>query len=520
MLPGKQLTPEVGLRILMRRWWMVAVPLLLAGVAAALWASGLPNRYRSETLIMLVPQRIPDSYVKTTVTARVEDRLATLSEQILSRSRLERIILDLDIYQPQRQRAPMEDVVHQMRSDIAVGFEGKESFRVTYVSGDPATAQRVAERLASLFIEENLRDRENVAEDTNRFLDSQLEDAKRRLIEQEKKLEVYRKRYSGQLPSQLQSNLQAIQNVEVQRTALTQAADRERERRLQFERTRAELEIAGPPTPPAAPLVPGSPESLAGAPTPQQLEAARAGLQILRLRNTPDHPDVRIMERRIRDLESKLAEERARTDAQEPTASVDPADLVRQRRMRDLASQIAAVDRQLKEYQAQDRQLSAVISLYQAKIDAVPTRESELVELTRDYATLQSSYQSLLAKREESKIAANLERRNIGEQFRILDPARVPERPFSPDRRRIVLMGIALGIGLGLALITLLEYRDSTFSTDDDVLRALSLPVLAVVPHVETRGGILAWRPWLLAGLAAVVLLGSAALVVWTRLQS
>ena len=190
MLPGQTYTPEDILRIGLRRAWLIVLPLVLCTVAAAAVGVYLPNRYRSQTLIMLVPQRIPDSYVKSTVTTRIEDRLATLKEQILSRSRLERIILDLELYPSLRLKLPMEEVVQRMRNDIVINIVGRESsFEVSYVSGDAVMAQKTTERLASLFIEENLRDRENVAEDTNQFLESQLQDARRRLIDQEKKLE-------------------------------------------------------------------------------------------------------------------------------------------------------------------------------------------------------------------------------------------------------------------------------------------------------------------------------------------
>src|SRR5688572_14914378 len=130
MLPGKKLTPEDIVRTLIRRWWLIAVPVVIGTGAAYVWAKRLPNQYRSETLIMLSPQRIPDSYVKTTVTTRIEDRLKTLSDQILSRSRLERIILDLDLYGAMRQKSAMEDVVQRMRNDIGpIRVEGNESFR-------------------------------------------------------------------------------------------------------------------------------------------------------------------------------------------------------------------------------------------------------------------------------------------------------------------------------------------------------------------------------------------------------
>ncbi|HXH06105.1 MAG TPA: GNVR domain-containing protein [Vicinamibacterales bacterium] len=530
MLPGKKYTFEDLVRLLLRRWWMVALPAALTTSAAVVWAKRLPDLYRSETLIMLVPQRIPESYVRTTVTARIEDRLGTLQEQILSRSRLERIITDLDLYTEERRRLPMEDVVQRMRGDISVRVEGRESFRVTYVNRDPILAQKVAERLASLFIEENLRDRENLAEATNRFLDSQLEDARRRLLEQEKKLEAYRRRYSGELPSQLEANLQAIQNAETRRASLAQVADRERERRMLLERQLAELQTAAALS--AGADQPGGGAAVSPLPSPdspppagstaQQLEAARASLRVLELRHTPDHPDVKLMKRRIQDLEARLEAELRQTPGKPvPVEAISPAELARQRRMRELTEQIAAIDRQLKNYEEQDAQLREVIRQYQARVDAVPTRESELVELTRDYATLQSTYQSLLAKREESKIAANLERRNIGEQFRVLDPARVPERPFSPNRLRIHLAGAAAGLLLGLALVGFLEYRDTSFHTEEDVARILGVPVLAVVPVLHTPVERRARRRRRLAGaLALIVAAGSAAAVAWWTLRS
>jgi polysaccharide chain length determinant protein (PEP-CTERM system associated) len=520
MLPGKKYAAEDILGIARRRGWLVLIPFVVGAVGTAVWSKQLPNRYRSETLIMLTPQRIPDSYVKTTVTTRIEDRLNTLSDQILSRSRLERIIVDLDLYAKERTQLAMEDVVQRMRNDIGpIRVEGKESFRVQYVSGDAAVAQKVTERLASLFIEENLRDRENVAADTNRFLDSQLDDAKRRLIEQEKRLEEYRRRYSGQLPSQLQANLQAIQGADAQRQALAQSMDRERERRIQLERQLAELQTPEPTIVQAPAAASGvSPENLSGGSITQQLEAARTALRLLQLRNTPDHPDVRIMERRIADLEQKQkaeAEAGATANADRP---VTAADLLRQRRIRDLEGQIAAVDRQLKEYDDQNKRLTSVVTDYQAKIDALPTRESELVELTRDYATLQNSYQSLLAKREESKIAVNLERRNIGEQFRILDPARVPERPFTPNRRSLTLTGAGIGLAVGLLLVGLLEYRDTSFRNDDDVIRALSLPVIAVIPLVRTARE-RQLRRRLVSVATALGVVASAAVLAWWRLR-
>ena len=516
MLPGKTYSIADITGILRRCWWLILLPTIVGAVVAIVVSRRLPNQYQSQTLIMLVPQRVPDSYVKSTVTARIEDRLATLEDQILSRSRLERIILDLNLYQDLRRTLPMEDVVLRMRKDIGpIKSEGKESFRISYISRDARTAQKTTERLASLFIEENLRDRENQAEATNQFLDSQLEDARRRLIEHERKLEKYRSQYSGELPSQAAANLQSIQNVQVQLQSLSETTDRARERRLLLERQLVEVQSDPLPVAPVA----GAPEAPAES-TAQQLQTAEARLLLLLTHATPDHPDVKITQRTIRDLRAKLVNE-ARPKATPSVEQVVSApESLRQRRLRDLKSQVEDVDRQITEKQEQELRLRGVIATYQAKLDAVPKHESELVELTRDYETLQTSYKSLLEKREESKIAANLERRNIGEQFKVLDPARIPERPFSPNRLFIDAGGGGGGLVFGALLIFLLEFMDSTLKTEENVIRLLNVRVLGLVPTMlspedrrrrRLRSGLLS--------LAGVVVIGSSALLVWWRLR-
>jgi polysaccharide chain length determinant protein (PEP-CTERM system associated) len=521
MLPGQTYSPEAIVRILARRAWLIVIALVLGTVVALTVSKRLPDRYRSETLIMLVPQRISDAYVKAAVTARIEDRLNTLEDQILSRSRLERIILDLNLYQALRPRLPMEDVVQRMREEITIKIEGKESFRVSYVSGEARTAQITTARLASLFIEENLRDRENVAEDTNQFLDSQLEDAKRRLVEHEKKLEEYRSRYGGEMPSQAGANLQAIQNSQVQLQVLAEAADRARERRLLLERQISDLQAEPAPVV-ATPQVTASTDILPGESTEQQLQLARARLQVLLSHDKPDHPDVRMMQHTIRDLEQKQEAESRRQPAEvtTPEKPVTPAERLQQARLRDLRLQMDDIDRQLADKQSQELKLRAVVSEYQARLDAVPKRESDLVELTRDYTTLQTSYQNLLEKREAAKLASNLERRNIGEQFKILDPARVPERPFSPNRVLIDLGGAVGGLALGAFLVGFMEYSDSSFKSEEDVIRLLNLPVLAVVPSmISDLDRRMRRRRTVVAGIAALLLVGAvASLVVW-RLQ-
>lgn len=483
MLPGKTYTPEDILRILRKRFWLLVVPFAIISAVTAGAARRLPDWYRSDTLILVVPQRVPESYVRATVTSRIEDRLQSISQQILSRTRLERVIQDFNLYAAERRTGIMEDIVERMRTrEISVQVVKGDAFRVSYVGQDPRTVMKVTERLASLFIEENLRDREVLAEGTNQFLEAQVEDARRRLMDHEKKLEIYRKQFAGQLPSQLESNMQSIQNIQLQIQALVESMNRDRERRLLIERQLTDLSSEASAAAAATPSAPTVPSDGAGT-AAQQLAAARTALASLELRLKPTHPDIGTMKRRVRDLEQRAEQEALEAPVTKPMPAAEAA---RQRRIIDLRNDLEQMDRQLANKAAEEKRLRDIAAAYQQRVDVAPTREAEMSELTRDYTTLQTLYGNLLSKKEESKIAANLERRQIGEQFKLLDPARMPERPFSPNRTMINLGGIVAGLAIGLVLVGLLEYRDVTMKTDDEVSGVLGLPVLAVVPHMQS----------------------------------
>src|SRR5215213_2390708 len=271
------------MRILRRRAGPLLATLALVSGATAAGALLLPDLYRSETLILVVPQRVPESYVKATVTAKIEDRLLSITHQILSRTRLERIIQDFDLYAPARRTGVMETIVEDMRRDITVKVVKGDAFRVAYVGDDPRTVMQVTARLASLFIEENLRDREELAEGTNRFLEAQLAEARRRLIDHEKKLQEYRSRFAGELPSQLPSTLQIIQNNQMQMQSMFESVNRDRDRRLLIERQlrQAENEAESSSSAPDAPST-----------AARQLAASRAALAESETRLTAAHPDV------------------------------------------------------------------------------------------------------------------------------------------------------------------------------------------------------------------------------------
>jgi uncharacterized protein involved in exopolysaccharide biosynthesis len=248
----------------------------------------------------------------------------------------------------------------------------------------------------------------------------------------------------------------------------------------------------------------------------------QAQLDLHLLRFTADHPSVRALERSVRELKAKVEEEAKAPPDTAEKKPLSPGEIVRQKRLSDLRAELEVIDHQLAASQAEEVKLKKMVADYQSKVEAVPTRESELVELTRDYGTLQAAYTSLLTKREDSKIAANLERRQIGEQFRILDPASLPEKPYNEVQQlMITASGAVAGLGLALLLIGFQEYRDVTLKQEADVVRVLSLPVLALVPVMrsERERRMHRFRAVAANVTAGIALVGAVAVVVAWRLQ-
>lgn len=478
MLPGKVYSPEDILRIVRRRMWLILVPIALFAAGMAVYARKLPDYYRAETVILVVPQRVPESFVRTTVTSRLGDRLRTISPTIQSRTRLETIIRDLDLYRDERRVMPMEDVVAMMQASINVETIREDAFIVRYVGRDPRKVMEVTNRLASLYINESVTDRQRQAEGTDDFLESQLVEVKQRLEDNEKRLENYRREHALELPSQIQSNLQQVQNAQAQVQAQAELIARLQDRREAQRKALADLEENPVETSSGAS---GNPT------TAQRLATAETQLSNLLARGyKPGHPDLDQATRTVRDLRRELADEVAA--ASQDASAHASAESNRTRRMAELRAEIADLDRQIAKAREDQEGSRVAGEQAQKRVDNLPTRDSELTALMRDYSTTDEFYKSLLMKKEESKIASNLEQQQIGEQYKLLDAAQLPERPFSPDRPKMALTAAGVGFAVGLVLAAFLEYRDRTFKTDQDVTTVLSVPVLASVPLMQSDG--------------------------------
>lgn len=535
MLPGKKLNPSDFLQIASRRAWIIAIPPVVMLFAALLYSSTVPNLYQSDMLIAIDPQRVPESYVRSTVTLSTDLRLDAISVQVLSRTNLERMIGTLDLYPEERRRLPMEDVIAQMRQNIDVGLERPRpgtaptggpnqphAFHVRFTYSDPQVAARVTQQLGSLYVDQNAKDRHALAQSTNQFLVTQLGEAREKLETQERRLEAFRQLHGKALPTQMQTNLQVIMSTQMQVQALVESIARDRDRKLMLERLYSDALTA--PAVAETTGVPTANGNAAAVPVNasarQQLAAARATLAALRRRLTDEHPDIVRTNRLIAELEPK-AEAEERSAAATPTAGAsypaNTADIARRDRLTQMAAEIESLARQTAFKDSEERRLRSEVAEYQRRIEAVPGLESEWVALTRDYDTQQTVYKELLTKSGNAQLSVDLENQQIGEHFRVVDSAGVPVHPLPSLRMRINLAGFALGLFLGVGIAAFLELQSAVFRSSADVLDVLAFPVLANVPRIHTAAEkTLHRRRAVMLSLVGLGCVAGAGYVTWT----
>ena len=313
MLPNKKYALADFVRIAKAGAPLIVVPAAVGLLAALIVSSRLPNVYQAETLIQIVPQRVPDTYVRSTVTIKTEDRLDALGNQVQSRTQLERMISELNLYPKERAVRPMQDVVEQMRGGMSIEtvrpnrVAPVDAFYLRFKYENPVMAARVTERLGMLYIEYNSRERGALAHGTNQFLDAQLSEAKGRLQQADLKLQAFRERHSGKLPTQLEYNMQAIQNTQLQRQALVESLARDRDRKLMLERLYNDALAEPAAVAQTASAAANNPSALAAMSPRQQLDIAKGNLSILEAKLKEGHPDLRRVRKQVADLEKQVA---------------------------------------------------------------------------------------------------------------------------------------------------------------------------------------------------------------------
>ncbi|MHB1698772.1 MAG: GumC family protein [Acidobacteriaceae bacterium] len=456
----------------LRRHVLLEIPItLLVFTAAAAFVMHMPDVYRAETRILVNPQRVSDKYVSNAISMSPNEWLNTLSQQVLSTTRLESIIEDFNLFPRLRRTMGREQVIDIMRRHIAIELkqssDGPSSFTLAYLGESPWEVAQVTNRLAQLFIVSNLHDRAAEAQGTTAFLSRELTDSKSQLDELEAQISSYKLQHIGELPEQLDANMQTLSRLQIQLQGNIDAQNR-----LDHEAFLAKVEPAS--------IFDGGPSNASLSPR-QQLFArdaqAHRDLAQLREHYTAEFPDVVAKQEEVKSLDAQLEKlpkiEAASLNTKQasPSSAMDP-------RLELIASDRT---RLVKEQQ----QIEAKINAYQSRVNAEPIREQEMAQRLRDYDTAKDHYRSLLEKTYSAQMAMELERRQEGGSFTLLDPARPPDAPIGPNRIALLTASFLFAFAAGVSTGFFIELLDTTIKSEAELRYLLpGMPVLGLTPRL------------------------------------
>jgi uncharacterized protein involved in exopolysaccharide biosynthesis len=556
-----------------RRTWLLLT--FAAGLIVALvLAVSLPARYRSAATILIQQQEMPQDMVRSTVTSYADERVQVISKRVMTTETLLNIIRRYDLYPKERAKATRESLLAMMRGDIGLRMisadvidprnghptEATIAFEVSYTSVAPDLAAKVANELTTLFLNENLNDRTQLARGATQFLESEGDRLSRQISDLEGQLARFKDKHLHELPDLVQLNMslldrteEEVRSGEARQTALeqqrvfleaqlallkpnsvvfsdsgeriTSSADRLKMARSQLDAARA---VYAPDHPDVIRLqreVEGLQREIGAEGNAQdpaasvellndlrrRLEQAQARLTQARERYGPDHPDRQRLEREVEQLKKEVAQAPppAPPDSQlKPVSADNPAYI-------EIKSQLASTLNQLKATAAELAKLRAQALGYEHSVNLSPAVEKEYRELVRDYDNARLKYQDLRSKQVEAKTAQDLEADRKGERFELIDPPLPPETPISPNRKMILATGALLSLALAAGLLWLLESLDTSVRGRADLQQLLGVPALALVPRILTDGDRLEGRrrAWIATGTAAASLCVAALLV-------
>jgi succinoglycan biosynthesis transport protein ExoP len=510
--------------IVHRRFWWITLPLFLCwlGVWAVSWF--MPATYKSEALILVEQQQVPENYVASNVTVDLQDRLQSMTQQILSRTRLQTTIDRFHLYSTHRGLVGLvqaKDPIDQMRNDIKIdlvrspGRAELTAFKIQYSAASPELAQQVNSELTSLFIDENLKAQQQQSESTTDFLSTQLADARAKLEEQENKVRAFKAAHFGDLPSEMQSNVQILSGLQAQLQTTERDVDGAKQQKLYLESLLQQY----------ASQSRGNEDSTQTSPDAldKKLTDLRLRLADARSRYTDDYPDVVALKDEIAKTEAMKKQSEGEGSSTEKTSKAQEttgrgtatAPLSSTPTMMQIQGQLRAAQLEIENLQKQETYIESGISSYQARLNLTPQTEQELADVSRGYEESMSNYNSLLQKQMQSQLATSLEQRQQGEQFRILDPPSLPSRPTSPNHLKVSLGGLALGALVGLGFAALLEVTQQRVWKVRDLEGLVPARVLVVLPHLSTpaedrlRGMVRFSKVALTAGMILIILVGN-----------
>ena len=507
------------LEALRRRRIIFVIPLFVGWLAVWTVSWLLPPRYKSSTLILVEQPTMPKDYVVPNVAENLQERLQSITQQILSRSRLMHIVDELNLYSNERARLSPDEIVDRMRKNIEIetvkgSDERINAFNVYYTASDPVVAQKVTSKLTNLFINENLEVRQQESEGNTKFLENQLETSRKALEAQEAQIRQFKAQYVGQLPSQTSSNLQILAGLQSQLQAQSEALNTTKQQHVYLETLLSQYRAMRGPSKPDG--------SLGGvAEVDDQLEKLRAELRNLSSTYGDQYPDIR----RVKDQISKLQAQREQLAAEQKAApkpaqtdegTAQTAGLKDPSSLAQLQSQLRANQIEIKNREQAIASITSQIYEYQGRLNQEPIREQQLADLTRGYEQSKSSYDDLLKKKNDSAMATSMELLQQGERFRILDPPSLPLKPSFPNRLKFCAMGLAVGFMLGLGAVAAAEMMDDRVYDEKELRKMLPGSVLSELPVVrdaedERQANRAARLSWAAAAIVACAIVAGSA---------
>jgi polysaccharide chain length determinant protein (PEP-CTERM system associated) len=470
---------------LYRRKTLIGCVFFVASVLAVYLAMILPNVYRSSTLILVTPQRVPSSFVTSTVTIDLTQRMQSIAQEILSRTRLEEIIHEFNLYPAANKSNAMEDRVERLRKQVKVEFRQNNAFQLSFDHESPEKAKDVTSRLASLFIEQNLQVREQQAMGTKSFITTEAERLRKELEEQETVVNQFKATHRFELPDQLDMNLRSLDQLRRELEASTQRVSALQERKAILQKQIVESDLMGMDLLGVGSLSTASPNDGGGG--NPRLEIKKKELETLLQSYSNKYPDVVRLRKEIQALEAEKKEQPSSNPANPSkvaTSSVNPLKQV-------LQTQIGDIDAEIQALRSQQERLRSQMAVINTRVDNTSINAIELSKVTRGYEITLRKYQDLLAKSLESELSENMEKKQKGEQFQILDPANYPLRPVRPNRPMIVLFGLIAGLAGGVGLAFIWDNLDTSFKRSDELDGYVNIPLLATIPALVTRGTVL-----------------------------
>ena len=508
------------LGIVHRRHLHFLIPMFLGWLAV--WGSSwiLPARYESSTLILVEQPTMPKDYVVPNVNEDPQGRMQNLTQQILSRTRLLHVIDELNLYAKDRHRLGPDEIVEWMRKDIQIELvqdaqKRVTAFRIHYSAHDPSVAQQVTSKLTSLFINENLEERQQQSEGTTKFLGDQMETAGQNLEAQEEKIRQFKSQHVSELPTQLGSNLQILSGLQSQLQAENGALNTAKQQQVYLESLLREYRTLD-----------GSPKGPENAPMDlsaidQELDKLKRQLTDLSARYKEQFPEIHTLKHQIAAMEKmrdqRLADLKTKDSSTQPDVSpaapaLDSADVKNQSQSFQVQSQLQANKLEIKNRQQMIAALTSKINDYQARLNQEPVREQQLADLTRGYDQSKAAYDDLLKKKNQSAMATSMELLQQGERFRIIDPPSLPIKPTFPDRLKFCGIGLALGLALGAGVAAAFQMMDDRIYNEQELKDLLPVVALSEIPVVTDPSSERAeqrkvWLGWATATFVFVTIL-------------